>query len=124
MRTYDVLEYEGDCKAFEIESAYVTRRKIAAILGGVEEVTDIRLRKPFSKSDEVHLRFQFKGRECVVWEPFGDSSRYWIGPENVEGGEIDLYEVKAAFEQYRPSRPARVVGDLLSLNFKSLFRLD
>ncbi|MBA2238305.1 MAG: hypothetical protein H0W24_06355 [Lysobacter sp.] len=112
MRTYDVFE-DGECKAFEIENAYVTPRTLASILGGMKEVANVRLRKPFDKSGEVHLRFEFRGTECVIWEPFGDSSRYWIGPDNSEIERVDLCELKAEFERYRPSIAARIVGDLL-----------
>jgi hypothetical protein len=123
MQTYEIPRNDGKYQAFQIRNAYVSCRKVAAILGRVRDVTDIRLRKPFSDSGEVLVRFIFKGRECVVWEPFGDNSRYWIGPQDGAESDLDLSDLKAAFEQYKLSTAARITGDLLSLDFKSLLRL-
>lgn len=120
MKTYSIQSENQPGLPFEIQNSYIRPRTIAALLEDVEGVTGIRLRRSFSASSEIHVRFRYKDQECVVWEPYGDSSRYWVGPENEEAS-IDLREVEAAFTQYEPPLPARILGDLLSLNFKSLF---
>ncbi|MDE3043147.1 MAG: hypothetical protein KGJ82_21615 [Nitrospirota bacterium] len=58
-------------------------------------------------------------------EPFGDNSRYWIGPK---GGKDDvpaaanIGKIKSAFERYKPPLSVKLLGDLVRLNFKGLFR--
>lgn len=34
-----------------------------------------------SLREEVFCEFEVGGVRFVAWEPFGDNSRYWIGPE-------------------------------------------
>ena len=52
------------------------------------------------------------------------SSRYWIGQED-SPTPIDLGDVEAAFEDYDPSLPRRLLGDIFSLHFlKGLFGSD
>ncbi len=122
MNTYPIRAGDGRCWAFEIENAYIRPRRIAALLAGMGAVTDIRHRKPFSSSSDIHLRFQYQCREFVVWEPFGDNSRYWIGPADEKDTSIDVAELQTAFDRYAPSFPAKIFGDLMTLNFRSLFR--
>lgn len=120
MKTYPIHSESQSSRAFEIENAYIRPRTIAALLADVEGITEVCLRKAFSSSSEIHVRFRYKDQECMVWEPYGDNSRYWIGPENEETS-IDLGEVETVFKQYEPPLPVKIFGDLLSLNFKSLF---
>jgi len=60
--------------------------------------------------------------EFHVWEPYGDNSRYWIGPNErlVLRDPIQLREIEEAVRQYRPPALVKIFGDLVSLNFKSL----
>jgi hypothetical protein len=76
-------------------------------------------RKLFSRWEEIHIWFIYLNRECVVIEPFGDNSRYWIGPKNPEE-EFDISRLEQAFKQYQPPPIVRLIGDLVTLNFKSL----
>lgn len=109
--------------AFEIENAYVSLRKIDSILCALEDVSAVRRRKSFSSPSDIHIRFLFKGKEYVVWEPYGDSSRYWIGPdENVEPTEIG--ELKAVFDNYKPPVIVKLFGDMITLNLKGLLGRD
>ena len=124
MKTYPIKTEQGMCWAFEIENAYIRPRTIAALLADVSDIADIQPRKPFSASDEIHLRFRFRGREFVVWEPYGDNSRYWIGPADEKEAPIDAAELQAAFDRYAPSLPTKIFGDIITLNFRSLFRRD
>jgi hypothetical protein len=38
----------------------------------------------------------YRGREHIVWEPYGDNSRWWIGPEDESAPLIPLDEVERA----------------------------
>lgn len=121
MKTYPICHDEkSKCPfAFEIDNAYVSVRKIVSILHAQKGVSEIRRRKSFSSPIDIHIRFLFRGNEFVVWEPYGDSSRYWIGPdENVD--PVDIGELMDAFNKYRPPLIVKLAGDLVTLNFKGL----
>lgn len=119
MKTYDALERNGNIEGFEIESSYIGVNQAASVLKQIAGVSDVRVRKTLSEFRDVHIRFKFCNLECVLWEPFGDNSRYWIGPER-PGGETDFSALRAGFERYRPSILRRLFGDLATLNFGSL----
>ncbi|MCY1311840.1 hypothetical protein D9M70_621990 [compost metagenome] len=70
-------------------------------------------RRP-SSADEYLVSFQFSGHDYVVWEPFGDNSRYWIGPKEAER-DVDVAELEKAFKPYQPALLRRFLGGLLSL---------
>ena len=123
MRTYELHRDDGYFLAFEIENVYVRPKKIGEIINTVEGVTDVDVRKSSRASKDVHVNFKYLGIEYIVWEPFGDNSRYWIGPQK-EGGQssdIDISPLAKAFRDYEPPFLVKVFGDLITLNFKSLF---
>jgi hypothetical protein len=74
--------------------------------------------------DDARIEFKCQGHDFIVMEPFGDNSRYWIGRK---GGKDDpaaaanIGRIKAAFERYKPPLPAKIFGDLASLNFRGCF---
>lgn len=121
MRAHGLNREDGRLFAFEIENAYIRPIKIASLLGEVDGVSNISLRKPFSSSSDVQLEFEYRGEDFIVWEPYGDSSRYWIGPKE-DGDAVDINSLVKAFEEYQPPIIAKIVGDLITLNFKSMFR--
>jgi hypothetical protein len=107
--------------AFEIEKVYIPPRVIARLLTGIDGVTDVRKRKPFSASSESHVEFRYFNDPYVVWEPWGDSSRYWIGPEHPEAVRPDIREIENAFRRHRPPVHRQWLGDILSLKFITRF---
>lgn len=116
MKTYPVKDESGVQIAFEIENIYVNYGSIAELLRGLSGVKKISTRKLFSNS-EYRVEFEYNGVDCVVWEPFGDNSRYWIGPRNPENEKIDIQKVQALFDSYSPNFLRKFVGDMLSCNF-------
>lgn len=122
MRTYPIVDDAGLMFALEVENAYVGPGALAQVIGAVSGVSAVQPRKPFSGSADTRVTFQYQGMPFVVMEPFGDNSRYWIGPESPEAGKVDVSALDRALKEYRPSRLAKVVGDLLSLRFSSLFQ--
>ena len=121
MKTYALALENGTNYAFELENIYIRPKKIAALLAEVDDVTNIILRKPFSSSSDTHVEFKYHDKDFMVWEPYGDSSRYWIGPVN-ESDEMDVSPLENCFKQYRLPMVVKFFGDLISLKFKSLFR--
>ncbi len=121
METFPLLTAEGAVWAFEVEIAIASPRVVARLLAGVNEVDDVRPRRAFGEFNEVHVRFRYRGRQFVVSEPFGDSSRLWIGPCDKNENLIDASPLEDALRVYRPPLWRLVLAELLTLRF--LFRL-
>lgn len=123
MRTYEIHRDDGYLLAFEIEMVYVRPKKVGEILSAVDGVTDVRVRRPLGTTRDVHVAFKYLGIDYIVWEPFGDNSRYWIGPEQEkeQQSDIDITPIANAFRHYEPPFLVKVFGDLITLNFRSLF---
>ncbi len=100
MRTYP-LQSSGAIHAFEVSNLWLQPRAIARLLRS--QGADVTFERRLFRSGDVHLQFRFKGKEFQVVEPFGDNSRYWIGPAGdapVPSPEIS--ELHKAFVHYRP----------------------
>jgi hypothetical protein len=121
METF-LVKHEGiRLIAFEIENIYVSRRTIARLLKKVDGVTEIRLRGHFGSSDDIRVEFKYLNCDYMAWEPYGDNSRYWIGPQNPSEGSSDIGVIESVFKSYRPPLHRRVLGDVLTLRlFKRL----
>lgn len=115
METFPVTKEGGRQTAFQIDNVYVSRRGLVKLLTKLTGVTDVRLRGRFGSSDEVRVEFKYLGRDYQVWEPFGDNSRYWIGPKNPENEAVGIAGLESAFKQYRPPVHRALLGDLLTL---------
>jgi hypothetical protein len=95
MRTFPIKDNVGNVFAFEIPAQFL-RRRLARRLRDVAGVSDVRPRKWWTGSPDVHIRFRYHDREYIVWEPYGDSSRWWIGPDDQTGPHIPLDELERA----------------------------
>jgi hypothetical protein len=122
MKTYS-LEKNCCLFAFEIDNAYISLNKIEYLLGKDDGVSDIKRRRMFSSTSDVHIVFKYKGKSCMVWEPYGDSSRYWIGSED-DKVTFDISSVEQVFKNYELPLQRKLIGDVVTLNFKSLFNLS
>lgn len=125
MKTYPIAKEGATLFAFEIDHVYLSRRTIVRLLNTVEGVTEAHLGGRFGSSDDIRIEFKCEGHDYIVMEPFGDNSRYWIGPK---GGKDDvpaaanIGKLRSAFEGYKPPLAVKLLGDVVSLNFKGLFR--
>lgn len=118
MRTYPAkTSSDNRLIAFEVESIYLGISVITRLLQRCDFVTDVKRRRLFSSDSDVHIRFKYRGQSCVVWEPYGDSSRYWVGAEAPDAFTSNLREVREAFDNYSPPMHRSLIGDLLSLRF-------
>ena len=115
MRTHPNHDATGQLVSIEIENAYIGPWRAARVLRGVEGVTDVRVRRLFGPEPDVHVTFSFRGCRCMVWEPFGDNSRYWVGADAPEDGVVDVAPIEQAFRQYRVPVLVQLLGDLVSL---------
>jgi hypothetical protein len=82
MNVFDLENPEGQIIAFEVGNSLLGRRTACAI---VESIPGCRmLTKPKMMSwlrETTFCRFELDGVVFAIEEPFGDNSRYWIGPE-------------------------------------------
>jgi hypothetical protein len=123
MNTYPIVDpKQGDNPfAFEVENAYLSRRTVARLLGRLDAVTKVGLGGRFGSSNDVRVEFKFKNRDYIVLEPFGDNSRYWIGPRSSADSVGDISEIENIFKLYRPPLHLTLIGDILTLRvFKRL----
>jgi hypothetical protein len=97
MKTYPIARPDGSLCGFEITSNWLTLRPLLRLLRSVTDVTDVR-RKWFS---DTPVTFKYQGNLAVVYEPWGDSSRYWIGLQDPDGSpQIDISPIRDAFLHY------------------------
>ncbi len=122
MQIHPILTEEGArSPAFEVENAYIGPATIVRLLSEVQGVTDVQKRKFFAKSNDIHVNFKYRGQPWIVWEPYGDSSRYWIGPQDHMLSKIDAAEIEDAFKRHKPPFHREFLGDLLTLRFITRF---
>ena len=120
METFSIKDNKDSQFAFEIENIYLSLNKVGKLLSTLEGIKINKIRKPFEASEYL-IEFDYKGRLYEVWEPFGDSSRYWIGPKKgaEEMGNNEIKEIEDVFKQYEINPFVKLIGDLLSLKIFS-----
>lgn len=101
--------------AFEVDNAYLGVSSILSLLMQTEGVSEAVKRRMFAKSSDVHITFRYFGHEYIVWEPFGDNSRYWIGPTARQHSAPNIEPLLSTFRGYRPPLLRRLLGDLITL---------
>lgn len=128
MQTFPINNAQNSAKVgFEIEYAYTSSREVARIVREIAGVSDVQLIGSWLSDGDLRLRFRFRSDAFVVIEPFGDSSRYFIGPESERKSAENIDAVENAFKTYRPGLLRRLVGDILTLKplthlFQSVIR--
>lgn len=123
MNTYPIKDDRpGHCWAFEIDNLYITVHPVARVLGAVPSVSDIRIPKLFRGKDDIRIQFKYKDREYVVWEPWGDSNRYWIGPDDEQDKSVDLSDLRAAFERHTPPSLLTLLHSIVTLDIESFLK--
>jgi len=78
MKTYPLCDENNELYAFEVSNSFLGSGSIARFLQRCSGCEVLQVRKMFSSSEE-HVLFKFEGLDFIVWEPFGDSSRLYIG---------------------------------------------
>jgi hypothetical protein len=97
MTIYDLTDPSGHAFAFEVSNLALGRRGacwLAARIPGARL-----LRRPRALSwlrEDVFCEFEVNGVRFQIAEPFGDNSRYWVGPVPTRPVS-ELAVVRAAF---------------------------
>ena len=82
MKVYEIHDSQGRVFAFEIENLGVGRRGVCRIVERISGAKVIRQPKFLSWFREAEFcEFTVDGESFVAEEPWGDNSRYWIGPK-------------------------------------------
>lgn len=89
MQTMDIRDEQGRLRSFEISSG-IGRRRIGKVIGGISGARVTKVTSGFSWSiivpnrSELVCEFELACIRFKVTEDYGDSDRYWIGPEDYE----------------------------------------
>lgn len=98
MKTYPHTRDGGSLIGFEVTSTWFVLGPLMRVLRSVPGVTDVR--RVWFSDDRV--LFNFHGLPATVNEPWGDSSRYWIGlVDRLSHPEVDVTPIHEAFRRYR-----------------------
>lgn len=109
MKTHGIKDADGREFAFEVANLHLGRgglcRLVSRIPGCVVLRKPSRFRWSFEDEEEF-CEFELDGVRFVAWEPWGDNSRYWVGPKFPDGmtptwcPQVD--RVREAFVRARP----------------------
>jgi hypothetical protein len=94
MKTYEIKDDKGKLLAFEINNYFLSFKTLVRILNKFHDVNEVRL----GSEKDIRLHFKYKGCPFVAWEPFGDNSRIWIGPEGGFSEDADVASLKTQFD--------------------------
>lgn len=100
MKIYDIHTKDGGLLAFEVENTFLGRRGVVRVVRSIPGArivcAPVRILSWFR--EEVFCVFEVDGVPFKAWEPYGDNSRYWIGPsgENIVPVPA-LAPIRAAF---------------------------
>jgi hypothetical protein len=108
MRTHILHNADGTPYAFDISNLLLTRNQACKLVSAIPGTAVIRRSRLFRDTDDF-CEFKIGVDVFILEEPFGDSSRYWVGPKDGEPSHsLDL--VRSAFEAHDSWRaPARNV---------------
>jgi hypothetical protein len=99
MKIFDLTDGAGELIAFEVPSGLLGRAGACAVARAIPGVTMIRegTSELFAREDDF-CAFEVEGVRFIISEPFGDNSRFWVGPWPVRP-VTQLPIVRAAFER-------------------------
>lgn len=111
MHIFDLCDPAGRPVAFEVRNSLLGRRRACAIAARVPGARVLRRPRLLSwLREETFCEFEVGRVRFEIAEPFGDNSRYWIGPVT-RRPHPELAAVRAAFAAARPVRGLpRVAG--------------
>jgi hypothetical protein len=113
LRTYPLTDNSGAIYAFEVGNALLSPREIARLVKSTLGASITAGPNGYASADDMRLRFHYAGTEFEVFEPFGDNSRYWIGPAGEKPARVpEIDKLHEMFQTYRPSLLRRLLSAL------------
>jgi hypothetical protein len=78
VKTFPLKRGDGKVFAFEINASGLWTGSLARLLRRIPGVSNVR--RAFD--GDSRLAFNVHGEPFIIIEPFGDNSRYWVGPKD------------------------------------------
>jgi len=99
MKVHDLKDTDGRVYAFEVNNGLLSRKRALKVVSAIQGVKVLRAPANYDSNEEF-AEFEIEGVLFKIWEPFGDNSRYWVGPEPAEWCE-QVSIVREAFVQHK-----------------------
>ena len=119
MKTYPIKDDKGQLFALEVDMVYCGLRNLVEVIASVDGVTDAAVNGAHASGGDARATFRYMGDNFAVTEPFGDNSRYWVGPVD-NSARRDIAPIEERLRAFQPSALRRIVGGLLTLDFAAL----
>ena len=97
----ELADKSGEVYAFQVQSILIPLKRIIKLLQRESSVAQIKTRSVLECNPDVHCEFVYRGERYMIWEPYGDSSRYWVGPISDEAPQVDISPLVQLFQNYR-----------------------
>jgi len=97
MKVHDIRDADGRTYAFEVSTFFLDRRAVRQIVQAIPGATLLAYRPHQEKLCE----FKVGGVTFLVYETWGESDRYWVGPKEA-GWAPQLAMVRDTFARARP----------------------
>jgi hypothetical protein len=102
VKIFDLSDPAGHVYAFEVSNGLLGRRRACAIAAQIPGARMLRRPRLLSwLREDVFCEFKLGGVRFEINEPFGDNSRYWVGPVPTRPVP-ELGVVRTAFAAARP----------------------
>jgi hypothetical protein len=98
MRIYELLNEQGKPRAFEVSNLFLTRNRACQIAASVTGAKVSKRSRVFRDSDDF-CEFNIGDETFIIEEPYGDNSRFWIGPKTQSASHA-LPAIRAKFENH------------------------
>ena len=104
MKTYPLLSDTEEFIGFEISNTWIHPKRIVKLLRNNLKLESVENQKFFSSSD-IRIEFRYKNQNYIIFEPFGDSSRYWVGLLALDKKKVydysDMKDIENVFINHR-----------------------
>jgi hypothetical protein len=103
MKVYELTNADGRTFAFEIDAPVGGRHAVCWIIRRIPGATLTKTPRLFSKfrDGETFCEFELGTVAFQIEEPFGDNSRYWIGPKDSPCWHPEIEAILRAFNAGR-----------------------
>lgn len=99
MKIHEIRDEAGRIAAFEV--ANFGRHRAARFVSKIPGVNVIKRQKHFQfTADDEFCEFELNGKRFFILEPFGDNTRFLIGPK-LSGWCTELDEIRRSFGSYK-----------------------
>ena len=106
MKIHELKDEAGRIFAFEVFN--FGRHRACRFVTKIPGVSIVKRQKHFQfTADDEFCEFELNGKRFLLWEPWGDNSRFWVGPKPSEDQSqgitwcAEFDEIRNAFASYK-----------------------